>query len=301
MVPGNYRGLATQELLLYDSLKGEAQFFRVNSKGGLTALGSVQTGLNGPDRPWGQVVPIQMDTSTAQPELLFLNTLSGRYEVDNVKAPNDVNDGYHLEHLRSSGDLALRGLGGSAPRLAVAGDFATRAGQELVVHFPLEGRVAVYGSNADGSLTRLTGALADVPESSIMIPAEVRTASARQEVLLYHPETRQLSMIHFNNSGTPTRLGPVTVPRGMATQMAAGAFLGGKANFFAYTPSESDVYANVAEDTGAVTYYRVDDALNLTEVLVESNHRRSISKFGVGDFLTDGVPEVIMYDRYRPS
>ncbi|HYN93162.1 MAG TPA: trypsin-like peptidase domain-containing protein [Pilimelia sp.] len=295
IVPGNYRGLGTQEVLIYDSFHGEAQFHTVGTSRGAVALGPAHTGLNLPDQPWGQIVPIQFDPATPQHELLFLNTRSGAYQIYRTDGAGS------LDLVAHSGNLALRGLDGSAPRLAVAGDFATRAGQELAVYFPFEGRLAVFGTSPDGTLTRLAGALAELPTSSIMIPAEVRTASARQEILLYHPETQEISMVWFANNGTPTRLGPVAVPGGLATQLAAGAFLDGAANFFAYTPSESNVYANVAEDTGTVRYYRIDDALGLTEVLVESGYRRSVSKFIVGDFRTDGVPDAIMYDRYRAS
>lgn len=294
IVPGNYRGLATQELFFYDSQNGEAQFYTVTSRG-ITRLGPAHTGLNTPGNPWGQMVPVQLD-ATPQQELMFLNTRTGFYRFYRTNGSGSL-DPYPMPTL-SPADL-VTGTDGTAPRLAVSGNFAARAGQEIAFHFPLEGRVEIYGTNRTGTLTRLSTVASNIPASSVMLAGEFSTASASQEVLLYHPETEQISAVYFRPNRTTGTVGPVALPGGMATQLSTGTFNNGTANLMAYQPSASNTYSNVAEDTGKVNYFRLGPNLALTPTLAEEGYRRSISKFIVGDFLTDNQSNAIMYDRYR--
>jgi len=299
IVPGNYRGLATQELFFYDSRSGEGQFGTVTARG-ITPLGPVHTGLSRPSYPWGQIVPVQLDT-TPQQELMFLNTRLGLYRFYRTNGSGT------LEPLpvgpptgpSGSPNNYVRGTDGTPPRLAVTGNFASRAGQEIAFHFPLEGRVEIWGVDSSGWLIRLSTVASNVPAASVMLAGEFSTASALQEVLLYHPKTEQISAVYFRPDRTTGIVGPVRLPGGMATQLSTGTFNNGTANLMAYQPSASNVYSNVAENTGTVNYFRLGNNLALRSVLAEGGHRRSISKFIIGDFITDNQSNAIMYDRYR--
>jgi hypothetical protein len=86
---------------------------------------------------------------------------------------------------------------------------------------------------------------------------------------------------------------------GVRNLMAAGNLLGGTANLLMYQPSANNAYANVSDDTGVIRYYRLTESLTFTPVVTETGHRRTFAKVIVGDLLTDGVANVIVFDRYR--
>lgn len=296
LVPGRYRGLATKEMFFYDSRSGAGQFYQVKSSG-ITAMGPRHVGLNTPNSPWGQVVPVQVDTTPPQ-ELLMLNTLTGARRIYRT-------DGAGSLTLIWSSPVPTTPPA-SAPRLAVAGKFRPAQTVEEVVFYDPKARRLTLETLSLGALTFEVSALTGVSSTiTIMLTGDFRAGNG-DELLLYDRSTRQVTVVWFEANGTMHLTEPATLPGGLATQLGTGAVLSGRANLLAYVPSANNVYANVAENTGAERYFRVfteffvgREFTSVADIATESGERRSYSKVIVADFLTQGVPNVMFYARYR--
>jgi hypothetical protein len=301
LVAGRFRGLPTQELLAYDSVRGEVRFFTITASGEL-AQGPATTGVNTPRHPWGQIVALP-SPPLASPLIVFFNTLDQTYQTFYTNGAGSL-----TPILGAGGPLF--DLPGVTPawRLAAAGSFS-EDGPQVVLYNPINGRLGLFSVDyATGRLSIRSVATGFGRWVTAVVAGDFRLASPRQEVLVYDPVRKNVRVVWFDGAGAHV-VGPAAFGDRYFSQVVGGLFVGNTASLLAYEPSDSSInwYSNVSEDSATIRYYMVQaapDVFGVENVLVtpiksETGFRRSTSKLIAGNFLQAGSWDVLAYDRYR--
>jgi len=268
MIRGKFGGNSFDDLFFYDGTLGQAQFYTVNSSGAIARLGAQFGGMR---KNWTQIVPIDVNVDGTD-ELIFYDAAT-RYAG--------------MYRTNGSGSLTrfLEFSWSSNWRFIRAGNFTSRAGNELLYYDYTTGDVYIYGVNSDGRTAKLRQNTGISTEIDAIVVGEFGSGSGPDDLALYDSETGLLKFYSVAASGALLEVASVQIGTGF-TQFVAGDF-GGGAVLAAY------------HRAGARTDFFAVQAGAVSLVDITFDQRNTYGKLIGGNFTSSAGSEIFYYDRYR--
>jgi len=274
IVAGEFNGAANDDLFFYERDTGMARFYTFAAADQMRLIGSPISGLR---TTWTQVIPLDID-GDGRSELLFYDPEAGHgsfYSTDGAGS---------LDHIRT---LAWS----KSWKQIIAGDLISRPGPELV--FYNEGGVALYGTNPNGTITRIASSPMpyDVHSFHVGLFNERLILSNDGNELLAYSGTQQLLVaFKFASDGTMTELWQTPFGNGQVTSLISGSMKASiGTELLGYESSNG--FAGLYTTTGG----------NVSYVGLAAPIRDGVGKLVYGRFLPGSGGQILFYDRYRPQ
>lgn len=266
IVSGSFGGTSLADLFFYDGDAGEGQFHTVTTSG-ITAIGSAHTGMR---RDWTQIVPLQVDSSGTNTELLFYDWRTGEgkfYETDGS----------------GSLDLLATATGWrDSWRTIISGDFTDDSGSELLFYDASAGEMKIYEVTSSATLGDAYSNSGFGDDVALVIAGDFHS-DAGDEVLVYNPIAGTGKFYSVSNAGQMTLVATHTF-RSSWSQIVRANSDGSNLVFYDMSAGEGKFYSI---SNGAMTLESST-----------STWRRSWSKLIAGNFTSASGTELLFYDRF---